>query len=453
MISRRQFLGGAGLLAWSTRSMAQEATTGPKRLIIVHHPQGTSMQHFVPQGTPNDFQLSYILSPLLPHREKMLVLTGIDNRITELNSVATAHPNAAYTFLTGDLFLTQDPSRLTAGGPSIEQVIAERFGNITPYQRLDFAIGGTRNESGIFLPDEEHHFWYGPSDPVAAFNNPYTALQRIFGISELSPEEQWSINANRAAALQSVLRNFDLMKRNYGSSESPLLDAHADKVEQLFHRMSSSIGTCARPNISLPYNYDYSYDDNLSAPVLNQILVTAMACDYTRVATLSFANAHDHGFEWLWQQNNNRPIVDRSQWDNWHAMVHADYQPGIEHVYRWYMEQLSSFLNLLANTNDVDGDNMLDHSLVVSISEFSSGRHWHNSLPILLFGNLGSIATNRWVDFMSVDTNTFIEGSGMAVSGFTTNQLWTTLLHIFGHSDEHFGARDNSLPIGPLPNI
>ena len=157
------------------------------------------------------------------------------------------------------------------------------------------------------------------------------------------------------------------MKQSYGSSEQPLLDAHADKVEQLFHRMSSSIGSCARPNISLPYDYDYSYDDLLSAPVMNEILVTALACDYTRVATLSFANAHDHGFEWLWQQNNGRPIVDRAQWDNWHAMVHADYQPGIEHVYRWYMEQLASLLSLMSNTVDLDGDNLLEHSLVISI--------------------------------------------------------------------------------------
>ena len=54
MISRRQFLGGAGLLAWSTRGLAQDSA-GPKRLIIVHHPQGTSLRHFIPQGSPNNF--------------------------------------------------------------------------------------------------------------------------------------------------------------------------------------------------------------------------------------------------------------------------------------------------------------------------------------------------------------------------------------------------------------
>ena len=35
------------------------------------------------------------------------------------------------------------------------------------------------------------------------------------------------------------------------------------------------------------------------------------------------------------------PIVDRTRSDNWHAMVHADPQPGMGAVYR-YMQQLAT---------------------------------------------------------------------------------------------------------------
>ena len=80
---------------------------------------------------------------------------------------------------------------------------------------------------------------------------------------------------------------------------------------------------------------------------MQDILIAALACDMTRVGTISFANAQDHGFEWLWSENGDQPIVDRSRFDNWHAMVHADYQSGMEYVYRWYSKMLARFLQTI----------------------------------------------------------------------------------------------------------
>ena len=40
------------------------------------------------------------------------------------------------------------------------------------------------------------------------------------------------------------------------------------------------------------------------------------------------------------------------------------------------MQMFADLLNKLDNTLDVDGDNMLDTSMVLAVSEFSSGRHW-----------------------------------------------------------------------------
>jgi hypothetical protein len=74
--------------------------------------------------------------------------------------------------------------------------------------------------------------------------------------------------------------------------------------------------------------------------------VGAFACDLTRVATLHFANGHSHDFPWLWAKNGG-PIVDTLAWENWHAMVHADFQPGMEWVYRWYLEMLADLLTQL----------------------------------------------------------------------------------------------------------
>ena len=63
----------------------------------------------------------------------------------------------------------------------------------------------------------------------------------------------------------------------------------------------------------------------------------------TRVATISFANAQDHGFEWLWEENGNAPIVDRSKFDNWHLWFMRTIKL-VWMVYRWYIKMLSRLL-------------------------------------------------------------------------------------------------------------
>ena len=90
-ISRRNFLrtAGAGItLPFLSRpSTASNSGFGPKRLIIFMYPQGTVMNQCLPDGTPDNYTLPYILEPLQPFRDRSLILTGVDNLSPLLNSV------------------------------------------------------------------------------------------------------------------------------------------------------------------------------------------------------------------------------------------------------------------------------------------------------------------------------------------------------------------------------
>jgi len=202
-----------------------------------------------------------------------------------------------------------------------------------------------------------------------------------------------------------------------------------------------------------PPGYRAGLDDHISAPIFNEILTTALACDLTRVATYTFANAQSPEFPWLWNRNGDRPIVDLDAWASWHSMVHADYQPGMEHPFRWYHEVFADLLSRLATTEDADGDNLLDTSLIVFLSEYSSGRHWNTSLPVVLAGNVPGAQMGQWRNYMDGGIDAFEAGNGNLLSGTTTNQLWTSVLHAFGQDDETFGLVDDALPSGPLPGL
>ena len=235
--------------------------------------------------------------------------------------------------------------------------------------------------------------------------------------------------------------------------ERERLDAHEERVRQLNARISSGLSACTAPELALPPGYDASYDDAISIDPMMDIGVAALACDYTRVLTVEMANGHEHGFEWLWGRNGDRPIVDNAQFDNWHAMVHADYQPGMEHVYTWYMEQFAALLARMDATLDADGDNLLDTSLVMWMPEFSSGRHWNRGIPVVLAGCMGAAPMGRWLDFMATDVDSFVAANNYIDNNATTNQLFTSILQAFGFDDESFGHVSEEMPAGGLAGL
>ena len=391
MLSRRNLLrSSTGLLLpflGSRRVYAQEASGAPKRLIVFMFPQGTVMEQYVPTGDATNYAFPYILEPLIPWMDRSIVVTGVDNLSPNLNTVGNAHYNANLTFMTARPFHVQDDAALSAGGPSIEQYISSLITGDSPYSRLDFAIGGSATANGIYAPSESSYFWHGVNDPVAFMNDPFTTLIRIFGDDSISPAEAWALRARRTSVLDKVMQNFRHLDHRLGAADKIRLDAHKDKIEQLYSRMVSGTGECARPTISTAPSYDYATDDNITAPIMNDILVQALSCNYSKVATIHLANAHDHPFSWLTSVNNGSPIVDYNAFSSWHEMVHADYQPGAEHVYHWYMQVFADLLQKLSVTEDADGENMLDTSMVLAISEYSSGRHWHTNIPIIFAGN------------------------------------------------------------------
>jgi len=191
-INRRRFmqLTSAGILGQFLRPSTIQAANTPKRLIIFHWPQGTVMSQFLPTEN-GDFP--YLLDPLQPYKNQMMLLSGIDNIVPQFNTVPTVHPNADHSLLTSMPFWIQDPNQLSPSGPSIEEVISQTIGVNTPYPRLDFAIGGPRTPSGTFRPTDSAYFWHGINDPVSCFNDPAVAALRIFGDQSLSAADRWDL--------------------------------------------------------------------------------------------------------------------------------------------------------------------------------------------------------------------------------------------------------------------
>lgn len=456
-LSRRRLLGHLGAavalppLVGLGRARAEGSGALPKRLLVVHHPQGTVLPQAIPTGGASAFTLPYILEPLAPWQDRAIFLAGLDNVVAGLNTVGNAHQQANLTLWTGRPFAAQDSGDVSGGGPSIEQVIADRIYAGQPWRRLDLASGGA-SSNGIYTPGEATFFWYDQRDPVAYYNDPLVALLRIFGDQTLSPADAWALRARRSVVLDRVAEAFAVMEGRVGAEDRARLEAHLDKLSALEARIVRGAGACVPPEIALPSGYDAALDDDVTAPLMNDLLVAALGCDNAPVATFHFANSHDHTFPWLWARNGG-PIVDTARHENWHAMVHEDWQPGMEHVYRWYMEVLADLLAKMDAATDSDGDNLLETTLVVCASEYASGRHFTRSLPAIMLGHTGPFSRGRFIDHMPVSPDDLMAAGGYVDSEVTFSQFLVSMLQAFGFPDTRFGHEGPEVPEGGVPGL
>src|SRR5688572_26351108 len=159
-LSRRSFLRGAGGVAISlpflnimgcgkSRAPAQTRSAlgpFPKRLVIFFSANGTIPDNWRPAGGETDFTLSTILAPLAPHRDKLLILDGIDMESSNYGP-GDGHQKGLGHMLTGTELLegtefTGGGGELVGwgGGISVDQRVADVIGGSNRFRSLEYGV-------------------------------------------------------------------------------------------------------------------------------------------------------------------------------------------------------------------------------------------------------------------------------------------------------------------------
>jgi hypothetical protein len=470
---RRAFLSGAGGIVvglpfldfFRGAARSHHEGPGPQRLIVFVHQQGTIMREWaIPGASETDFRFGRILEPLEAWKSRMVFLHGIDNALPGVCS-SNGHSASERTLLSAQPFVTaldgagnliprddQTADDAHAAGPSIDQVIAERIRMGRPYKSIDLAVGPGGSSRMLYA---------GREDPVTSIGDPREVLANIFAPTLASREELDRIQGRRLSALDAVRDSFQSLRGRLGTSDRRRLDAHAEKVRDLELRVAGMAGTCRAPDPTFPADYDADRHDWTSAPIQMELLTLAMSCDLAPVGTLLFRNAHSP-FDWLTYTDGDgveRPVVPDG-YDNWHDLVHDGRnrpvtagaeetfdEPGLIRGYRWYTERFVELLELLDGTPEGDGS-MLDHTMVLWISDFGNGRGHNNiRLHAALAGNVGAASsTGRCIRLA--------EGDGdYDDSRVKTNNLYVSMLQAFGQGDETFGYQTEDVTPGGVPGF
>ena len=168
-LPRRTFLRGMGaavalpLLDAMVPALAQ-APAPRRRLGFVYVPNGIIMDQWTPATAGADFELKTILKPLEPFKDALVVVSNLAR--AEVNS---NHAVSSACWLTGT------PPKRTDGpdfraGTSLDQLVAQAFGNETPIPSMQLCIENVDQAGGCFYGYScaytDSISWASPSEPL-----------------------------------------------------------------------------------------------------------------------------------------------------------------------------------------------------------------------------------------------------------------------------------------------
>jgi hypothetical protein len=144
-LPRRTFLRGMGAtmalplldaMIPARTALAQTAASPTLRAGFIYIPHGAVMDQWTPATTGTDFEFKPIMKPLEPFRKQLTIISGLENKAAIAPPVHALSPG---TWLSGVApRKTQDPW----GGVTIDQMIAEKIGQDTPFPSLEVGVEG-----------------------------------------------------------------------------------------------------------------------------------------------------------------------------------------------------------------------------------------------------------------------------------------------------------------------
>ena len=348
----------------------------PVRFISFFWGNGVINSRWEPAITGPGWELSEELQPFAPVKDYVSICSGIQNRCA---NAITHHEG-----MTGFSGYTFNPTggpgfASNYGGPTIDQVIADAIAErvVTPIRSMQVQCskGFSPADNGTTATTISVRGEPGSLTPLYAEANPVQVWENIFGSFVPQPDD----SALRLSILDAVRDDADKLRPRLGSLDNQRLDAHFEGLSELELKISSMPPTCDLPPTPTHTNSEPVNNEQLvlTNQIMSELIAYAFTCDITRVASNLFLP--------LAGEATLAESVSGSG-STQHVLSHQggeDYHDGIVFI----MERFSQMLQVLANTMDFDGTNLLDSTIVYGTSDCSIG--WSHSIrrqPIILGG-------------------------------------------------------------------
>ncbi len=412
MLDRRALLRGLagaaiGLPFLEAMSPTASAAPLPKRLVVFFTPDGTIPGAWA-TGSVDNFTLGPILEPLNAHKSDLIVLTGINNEAAH-HGPGDDHQRGMGTMLTGtELQPGPDkggcdtcPAAGFAGGPSVDQVIAQKIGNQTKLASMEFGVSVHEANSWSRMS------FSGPGTPMPPVDNPKLAYNRIFGDFNADPAGAKRLAAERHLVLDSVMSDANKLKAKLGSGDRAKLEQHLsslDGINKHLDTVGQLGGDCSLPPALGDIGDIYDEKNHEAVGRLQiDLMVAAMACDITRVSSL----------QWTVSVGNTT-FSQFGLTEGHHELSHhptddAVSQAALIKIDNFYAKQMAYLIEKMKSIHEGSGT-LLDNTVILWCNELALGNaHSHDNMHYLLAGSCGgAFKTGRYLNYQGDPHNNLL---------------------------------------------
>ena len=394
-MNRRTLLRGTGavlalplmeaMMPASSRA-AEAAAAARKRLHVIYAPNGMMMEHWTPAKAGADYEMTPILKPLEPYRNKFQVISGLDHGQAEaLGDGAGDHGRCCGTYLTGMHVKKTEGADLT-NGVSMDQVVAKQYAELTQIPSLEMGleppslVGSC--DTGYSCAYTNTLSWSNPSTPLPVTVNPREIFERLFGDGDsLDAKSRLAVLKRQASILDFVAEDAKRLSGNMGANDRKKLDEYLTSVRDIERRIQKAEegGAVALPDYARPSGIPDKFADH--AQMMIDLMVLAAQADLTRVNTLMLARE---------VSGRSYPEIDVP--DAHHPMSHHGNDPEkiakLTKINTLHMEQVAYYLKRMGETKDGNGT-LLDNTLLLAGASLADpNKHSHKDLPTIVAGGL-----------------------------------------------------------------
>jgi len=425
-IPRRTVLRGIGasialpMLDAMIPALASAAETKmPVRVGYTYTPNGIIRERFRPLAAGANYEMTDILRNWEPFRDKLLVLSNLDNGDLETLS---GHVGGSSMFLTG-MRPNESLSEIRCGR-SVDQILADKLGQDTPLSSLQLCIENAAELAGQSAGGYSSAYtntisWASPTTPLPMEHRPREIFERLFGDGGTDPKARQQRIDRQYSILDFIRDESQRVNKRIGSDDSNKLNEYLDAVRTVEVQVQKAEAKTAMelPDMQRPVGIP-AHEDHLR--LMFDMLVLAFQTDMTRVFTFMLAREYS---EMVYTMLGHQ--------DPYHPLTHHRGDPvrkrqaGEIDVY--HARIFGEFLARLAATKDADGSTLLDNSIMVYGAGMGDGDiHNQWNIPVALIGGGGGlIKGGRHIEYKM---------------GTPLSNLHVTMLNTLGIPTETFGG-------------
>lgn len=271
-----------------------------------------------------------------------------------------------------------------APGQTIDRAIAAKIGSDSPIASL--------NQNAWFDKRSGTDSADGPNAPYAAEKDPVVGFANIFGKTTAgadgAAQAEFAENLRRKKSLLDfVVSDIKKASGQLAGPEKAQLDQYMTSLREIegsLAGLGAAVASCKNPVAPTAAQLDGNYENPARAKAVADMMVQALACGFTRVATFN-NNANDLPFLGSWTKSNGEELHPGT-----HQMWHGE---GEEHHHRAYYNHSAETMAYIRKRFESLSDGtatLADTTLLVFLNTAGGNHHGGQfDYVVMTVGSLG----------------------------------------------------------------